>query len=411
MKIVEFIKSIISILRDEEHLWLITILATGAVTLVKIVDYFVKDGQSKADNLHTNFNATLNGLKSSNETERITSAILLRRYINDIGFFKKATRYKKDTLNVISSMLRITSCGELQKALADSLSFTIDASHQDFQYINLQNAIIKVANKRRINLSSSDFFRADLSYASINNAKCIDTIFCECNMRQTRFRNCDLRNCNFRSSNLKDVKFTDGSEKQLEGAQFAGATNIPPEILEHLDKEGIYHNIPPTEKYSPKKEAKSVFISCLGNLSPRQTEYIDALVRKLNSMHLEPILLSRDKYRKSGQISVIQSNIDRADGVIIVGLKNMLIKEGEYRPSSSDKIKLKDKWLPTAWNHIEAGIACALGKPTLIIHQAELTDGVFDKSINDCKITHIDAQITSDEFLRKLHQWKQHNLQ
>ena len=101
MKIVEFIKSIISILRDEEHLWLITILATGAVTLVKIVDYFVKDGQSKADNLHTNFNATLNGLKSSNETERITSAILLRRYINDIGFFKKATRYKKDTLNVI----------------------------------------------------------------------------------------------------------------------------------------------------------------------------------------------------------------------------------------------------------------------------------------------------------------------
>ncbi|MBQ2036833.1 MAG: hypothetical protein II216_02835, partial [Alistipes sp.] len=68
MKIVEFIKSIISSLRDEEHLWLITILATGAVTLVKIVDYFVKDGQSKADNLHTNFNATLNGLKSSNET-------------------------------------------------------------------------------------------------------------------------------------------------------------------------------------------------------------------------------------------------------------------------------------------------------------------------------------------------------
>lgn len=410
----EFLKELFRELQVEEYLWLITIFATCAVTIVKIADYWASNSRSKADNKHHNFNATLDGLKSDSETERITSAILLRRYISDVGLWRKvlrkSTTYKRDALNIISSLLRITPCGEFQKALADSISFTNSIKNQDFQYANLQNAIIKLPNNKCISLSNADFFKADLSYASINNAKFQKSAFFGCNMRKTTFRNCDLRNCDLRSTNLTEVRFLDGTMSKLAGARFAGAINIPQDILIHLDKDGVYRNVIPQEKYDVLKTNKSIFISCLGNLSPHQTEYINALVSEIRRLEFNPIFFPRDSYRNSGQISVIQSNIAEADGVIIVGLKNIQIKKGVYRPKSSDKANLSNIWLSSPWNHIEAGIASALGKPILIIHQAELTEGVFDKNINDSRITHIDAKTTSGEFKSNIQKWVQENL-
>ena len=384
---------------------IIAALATFVVTIVKLVDYVAKDRHSKADNMHANFNSTLNGLKSDSETERITSAILLRRYINDIGFFKRATPYKKDALNVISSLLRISPCGEFQKTLSDSLSFTKSVCSQDFQ-----NAIIKLVNNGRIDMSCADFYKADLSYASINNAKCINTVFCGCNMRETKFRNCDLRKSDFRYTNLEGTEFfKKGEESKLEGAKFEGATNIPESILKCLDNNGIYHKGANCD-YVANNQKKVLFISCLGNLSPRQGAYINALKLEIKKMGIETIQFSRSMYRDSGQISMIQSNIAKSNGVVIVGFKNILVKDGEYRPSSSDKKPLKDVWLSAPWNHIEAGIASSMGKPILVIHQSELKDGIFDKSINDSKIAHIDIQESSDEFKKDLRKWIQENV-
>lgn len=407
----EFLDSIYGYVRSNFSSELvIAALATLVVTIVKLVDYIAKDSHSKADNMHANFNSTLNGLKSDSETERITSAILLRRYINDLNFFKRATTYKKDALNVMSSLLRITTCGEFQKALADSLSFTVDVQHQDFQYANFQNAIIKVSGGKHINMSHADFYQADLSYASINNAKCVETVFCGCNMRNTKFRNCNLRNCDFRGANLSGAKFLDGSECKLEGAKFKNATNIPSAILEHLNAEGVYCVELPKDKYVVKNQEKSLFISRIGSPSPRQNEYINALVNEIKSLGINPIQFTRDKYRVSGQISVIQSQIAQSSGVIIVGLKSIHITEGEYRPSSSDSKKLSNVWLSTPWNHIEAGIASALGKPILVIHQQDLADGVFDRDINDSKIAHVDANISPENFKTVLNTWIHNNI-
>ncbi len=403
------INDIISYITDNvSNEVIIAALATLVVSIVKLIDYIAKERHSKTDNMHNNFNATLDGLKSESITERITSAILLRRYINDLNFLRKATPYKKDALNVISSLLRITPCGEFQKTLSDSLSFTRDIRYQDFQYTNLQNAIIKLPNNKRIKISNADFFMADLSYASINNAICQNTIFNCCNMRKTTFRNCNLSRCDFRGANLEGVRFLD--KTKLNNAKFSGAINIPQDIYPHLDEDGVYCKNAPKKNYTGTKNSKSVFISSIGNLSPKQVEYMNALRNHLKEFNIDTLYLSRSEYRNSGQISTIQGKIAKVNGVIIVGLKNMLVKEGEYRPSSSDRHTVRNVWLPTSWNNIEAGIASALGKPILVIHQAELTDGIFDRGINDTRISHIDAQISSDDFKVDLEKWIHENI-
>lgn len=409
MPITNILNEIISYITDNfSNEVIIAALATLVVSIVKFIDYKAKDSQSKSDNMHNNFNATLDGLKSDSATKRITSAILLRRYINDLNIWRTTTPYKQDALNVISSLLRITPCGEFQKTLADSLSFTRSIHNQDFQYTNLQNALIKVANNTRIDFSNVDFYMADLSYASINNAKCRNTIFKCCNMRNTTFRGCNLNDCDFGGANLEGVRFLDNTT--LYNANFKGAINIPLDIYSHLNEDGIYCKNTPTTNYAKTNNEKSIFISSIGNLSPKQIEYMEALKAHLDRLGIKTLSLNKDEYRNSGQIIGIQSKIAKANGVIIVGLRNLLVKEGVFRPSSSESHTVNNMWLPTSWNNIEAGIASALNKPILVIHQTELNDGIFNKDINDTRISHIEAQICSSDFIKELNMWIHKNI-
>ena len=50
----------------------------------------------------------------------------------------------------------------------------------------------KLPNKPRLDLSGADFFRSDLSRASLRNDVCVDTTFDECVAVNTVFRDADL---------------------------------------------------------------------------------------------------------------------------------------------------------------------------------------------------------------------------
>ena len=99
----EFLDSIYGYVRSNFSSELvIAALATLVVTIVKLVDYIAKDSHSKADNMHANFNSTLNGLKSDSETERITSAILLRHYIQRVFLICCSSLKKVQIIDVTS---------------------------------------------------------------------------------------------------------------------------------------------------------------------------------------------------------------------------------------------------------------------------------------------------------------------
>ena len=78
-------------------------------------------------------------LSSDESPTRISAAIMLRRFLNtkisrDFPFLQE------ETINIISSMLKILPTGVFQKTLADGLAYAINLSDVDLQRTNLQDS-------------------------------------------------------------------------------------------------------------------------------------------------------------------------------------------------------------------------------------------------------------------------------
>lgn len=76
-----------------------------------------------------NFIRITSDLHSDNHINQITSAILLRTFLS-------MRHYRKKALNVIVALLRVLPSGNLQKTLADGLTYMGKALGQDFQKVN-----------------------------------------------------------------------------------------------------------------------------------------------------------------------------------------------------------------------------------------------------------------------------------
>ena len=68
----------------------IVVLASLIFTLYKLIDYRIKNKKEIVDITRKDFENTLSGLHSNNELEKVTYAILLRRFLNP---FKKKDFY------------------------------------------------------------------------------------------------------------------------------------------------------------------------------------------------------------------------------------------------------------------------------------------------------------------------------
>ena len=389
---------------------LIVVLASFLVGLYKLMDYIIKKKQDARDVIKQEYDQTLLGVYSANLHEKIASAILLRRFLlsNTYAGRGRKKSYYEDTIDVIVSMLRIERCSPFQKTLADSLAWANDMSQQDLQFVNLQNTSIKPPKNvthTTIDISSADLFMADLSYATLKNIKAHQTYFINTILNKCTFRDSDLSGAVFRNADLSEVRFLN---TRLDGANFNGAINIPEKILLMLNAEGIYDGRERSEpEYKDKCRRKKLFLSCSNVLSPRQSEFIDSLIKWLTDRGIDVDRLTRDSYRNSGQIGIIRHRIAQSDGVIIIGMKYVLIGNGVFRPGTCEKKELNNTWLSTPWNCIEAGLAGALGIPLLLLHDSDINSGIFDTSINDNNISHIELEIPNEVFKQKLGTWLQ----
>lgn len=120
-----------------------------------------------------NFIRITSDLHSDNHINQITSAILLRTFLS-------MRHYRKKALNVIVALLRVLPSGNLQKTLADGLTYMGKALGQDFQKVNLHGVLIKpqsyvnyeLYNKPdylldRLSLCGADFFENSLVWIHV----------------------------------------------------------------------------------------------------------------------------------------------------------------------------------------------------------------------------------------------------
>ena len=351
-----------------------------------------KEDARKREAYQKSFEDLVSQLNSENESAQLSASILLRRYFSETAEDDKKDLHK-ETIHVISSLLRIKPTGVFQKTLADGLGFATDLSKCDLQKTNLQDVLLDNKNQE-ILMNETDLYLADLSYANLEGIKGHGIIFYDAILFYARIKNCDFTNGDFRGADLKGVVFKNCI---LKGADFTGAKNRPSFIKENLDENNKFKLC---ERINARHDTKgkTVFFSMPGTLNREDEMTTKNYKEFLEKNGYEVIYYQRDNYPKFGQLNRVKEAINRSSGMIAFGFKQIHISKASYRPWTGNETTWEGKWLSTPWNEIEVGIGLAVGMPILLVHDPIINEGVFDNVLSECFV----ARVLSTEDSRRL---------
>jgi hypothetical protein len=333
--------------------------------------------------------------------------------------------YAADAINVIVAILRTVPPGDFQKLLADALTHApkallirvdlqranlqnawlgeIDLPAADFYRADLSNASFKdggveraqfyearLARTRftRSRLANANFFGADLTRADFGSANLHEASFVQSMARRASFRDAlleravftsaDLRDADFRGADLAGVAF-DGA--RLDGAAFDGACHIPEAVSRRLGDKGV---VIADERAT--KSQRRVFLSQPAVLAPQQQALADRVSHVIEAGGAEVVRLGRRDYPASGSCAEIRRLMGGCTAAAIIGVPQLSIEVGTYRPGTSEEAEVRDTVLATPWNHVEAGIAIAMDLPILVVRNVG-DAGIFEVGADVSTVT------------------------
>lgn len=416
-------------LNNVEALYTIGLVLSGVILYV-ITKIFRTNNQKRQDT-QEQFTSVVQQLSLDNETSKLSAAIILRRFFDTVI---DKERFRKETINVISSMLRIHPTGIYQKTLGDGLAYAGNLNYADLQRTNMQDLYLGKKNKKddelekkgltpkdlglldkfifhlvngfsynedswKITTDFTDMYRANLSYALVENIVGFGTVFNSSILNHTNVKNCTFRKADFKYADLTNVYF---ENVILEGSNFKGAIGIPEEMIEHLewrdkgtkDEAYVFKDAHLFSMDKTKKRGgghKKVFFSMPGTKTASEEALILYYQKILEKRGIEVKYYERDHYPKDGQLSKVKQEISHSNAMIAFGLKQIEIKSGRLNPDKKDFEE--NLWLPTPWNEIEVGMGVMANLPILLVRDDKIEIGVFDKVISEYKIKSLSSAI------------------
>lgn len=365
------------------------VVGAGIYAILRGIHYYSHKRERSDDEYTASFNTVIAQLSSDNPSSQLSAAILLRRFLSCDG---KHNNLHQETINEISSLLRVLPTGIFQKTLGDGLAYAKNLSYSDFQKTNLQDVYLGV-KQGRIQLTGADFFRADFSYANLDKIDGKDVQFMYAIFYNARIKNSDFSNANFYGSDLYRVGF---KNTILFGADFSKALNIPDDIKLNL-VDGKYVKSEPVT-IAPQVNGKTIFFSMPGDMFKEDEILTKEYKRTLEGMGYEVIYYTKDSYPKFGQLNKVRFSIESSDAMIAFGMRQINISCGKKRIGTSKEENITNTWLPTPWNEIEVGMGLMAGLPILLVKDNDINSGVFDINLSECFV----STITNDVDCRKL---------
>jgi hypothetical protein len=318
------------------------------------------------------FELVVEALASDNDITRLAAAIRLRRFFDrhsEVG--TAGATYSAEALGVMAGVLRDLPTGNLQKLLADGLAFAPSLIRADLQRTNLQGAYLGGAD-----VSHADFYRADLSRASLKRAIARRAAFYQARLVDTVLTGADLRDASFFQADLTRTNF---SETLLAGAKFSQCFALPTEIAAHLDRDDRFvGTVEPFVGAAPTNARASVFVSRPSVLTFSQEGVWRQVSDTLNAAGIDAVTVSRTDYPPAGALAEIRRVMAECCGVVVLGFRQLEIATGRWREGTSEERSIDGTAQPTSWNHVEAGMASALGLPVFIVREPGVSGGVFD---------------------------------
>lgn len=120
----------------------------------------------------------------------------------------------------------------------------------------------------------------------------------------------------------------------------------------------------------------SVFVSRPTWVAPPFKAGLDGFLRVLTTIDLKPRTLGSTDFPSKSPMQEVIELMEQCSGAIILGYPQIAVNDGHLK---GQPIAPSPLLLPTEWNHIEAGLACARGLPLLLIHHHGVSRGVFDR--------------------------------
>ncbi|RZT93869.1 pentapeptide repeat-containing protein [Rivibacter subsaxonicus] len=384
---------------------LVTALGVLLGAVIGVLKYLsFRDKQLAAQ---TAFRTVVDSLSSSVEGQRLGGAILLRRFFDpktELG--EGRMPYAREAVDVIVALLRETEPGNFQKLLADGLLYAPSLEGADLQRTNLQNAYLgRKDGGKAPKLSRADFYRADLSAASLKGADASRAVFYQARLHNTIFRGADLREAMFFGADLLGAEFKGA---RLTGANFDHARNVPPQIAELVDKTGVYNGPEVFEASTQSRAADrpQIFLSKPGTLSVLQQEFVRQVTTFLDAEQIDVATVDRSDYPNVGAVSEVRRVLSGCSGALVLGFRQLEVSKGVWRAGTEEAREVEHVALPTTWNHVEAGMAAMAGLPTLFLVERGVIDGVFALGDVGHVITDVDlARPNHPEIRRRVAAW------
>lgn len=361
---------------------LASLAGVGALVLTAGMYVEFQRRRDKLTAIRDAFEITVRDLASTEETQRLATAILLRRFFDEkseLGIRstfhrQRSAPYAQEALNVMAAVLRGLETGNFQKLLADGLAYAPDLRKADLQRANLQNAYL---GPHRVSaaLEHADFYRADLSGASLKDSQATEAVFYQARLHSTIFKGANLAKANFYQADLSGAQFAGAT---LTGANFKEAVNVPSSISPFLDPADIFLSddpVPDASTAPPQSnDPRQVFFSLPSRRSEHEQEVVRRVISILDDAGIAPTFLTPPEYPVSGQLCEVRRRMAACRGIVIFGF------EGQSHDAA---VAFDDRRSPTPWNHLEAGMAYALGLPVLVVASPAPGHGIFDTDISE----------------------------
>jgi uncharacterized protein YjbI with pentapeptide repeats len=351
------------------------------------------------------FSEVVDALGSSDPIHRRAGAIMLRRFFDEkTEQGGKGTPYAKEALNVIAATLRNIETGNFQKLLADGLAYAPDLRGADLQKTNLQGA--RLGGDRgvlTVDISHADFYKADLTMASLRNAVARKAVFYQARLASTVMRGADLRGANFYEADLLGARF-DGA--QLDGANFANARNMPKGIRSMLDEHGNYVEGGAESKWE-SAEPLSVFLSRPGTANIETRRMVWALADRIRERGFEVVEIDPGAYAKTGALAEVRRVMGGCAGIVSAAVPDLVVESAFWRNATPQARKISDQGLTSPWTTLELGLATGMGMPVLLAVAEGVSSETFDYSSHEPNFypVALNEDHRSRNFQEKLDDW------
>ncbi len=127
-----------------------------------------------------------------------------------------------------------------------------------------------------------------------------------------------------------------------------------------------------------------IFGSCPTFLSREQDTARRLILGEVNRAGLEWRGLGRTDFPSRTPLLEVLMLARRCAGGVILGFSQLEVSAGVRKKGTPEEARLSQATgIPTAWNHLEAGILFALRVPLLVFREEHVIGGVFDIGSTD----------------------------